>query len=107
MLIGKVSHPNSTIYNNQSASYWAGQESSLFPVCRIAPDCAEDVSAILNILVPHNTPFAVKSGGHMPWAGSANINGSGVTIDLSNINDVSFGASQTMPVDGLVSLGEG
>lgn len=31
--------------------------------------------------------FAIKSGGHTPWAGAASISG-GITIDLAGLNQV-------------------
>lgn len=39
--------------------------------------------------------FAIRGGGHTPWAGSANING-GVTIDMTSIKDVSVNQDQTI-----------
>jgi hypothetical protein len=45
--------------------------------------------------------FAIRSGGHTPWAGAANIHG-GVTIDLSAINQVTVSADQA-----LASIGPG
>jgi FAD/FMN-containing dehydrogenase len=44
---------------------------------------------------------AIRSGGHTPWAGAANING-GVTIDMSAINQVTVSADQM-----LTSIGPG
>ena len=45
--------------------------------------------------------FAIRGGGHTPWAGSANIN-NGVTIDLRAMNTVSVNPSHTF-----VSAGPG
>lgn len=38
--------------------------------------------------------FAIRSGGHTPWAGASNIN-AGVTIDMSSINQVTVSADQS------------
>ena len=53
------------------------------------PTSAQDVSVAVKSLVNTNRVgpcrFAVRSGGHTPWAGSAGIQ-DGVTIDLSRLN---------------------
>jgi FAD/FMN-containing dehydrogenase len=76
----------------------------LQPVCRVTPVNALDVSTILKIIVAENAPFAVKSGGHMQWAGAANIEG-GVTVDLSVLNGVTVGTEGEM--GEVVALGAG
>ena len=57
--------------------------------------------ASIRILVPGQCNFAIRGGGHTPWAGSANIN-NGVTIDLSAMNTVSLNQAKT-----IVSAGPG
>lgn len=42
-----------------------------------------------------STNFAIRGGGHTPWAGSANING-GVTIDMTSIKDVTVNNNKTI-----------
>lgn len=66
----KVSFPGTTIYANESASYWSAQESSLSPLCRVTPTNAEDVSTILRVVVAWNQTFAVKGGGHSKYSTS-------------------------------------
>jgi len=39
--------------------------------------------------------FAIRSGGHTPWSGSANIEG-GVTIDMKFVNQVDVSPDQTV-----------
>jgi FAD/FMN-containing dehydrogenase len=41
-----------------------------------------------------NFSFAIRSGGHTPWAGSANIK-NGVTIDMSALNQVTVAPDQS------------
>ena len=58
------------------------------PRCIVQPHSAKDVSAAVKTLTrlgDKACPFAVRAGGHTPWAGSANIQ-DGVTIDLSAWN---------------------
>ena len=57
------------------------------PACRFAPKCTEDVSRAIAILSESVCKFAVRGGGHMSWAGAANIQ-DGVTIDLGLMKDV-------------------
>lgn len=57
------------------------------------PESADDVSAAVKTLTTAggDSPckFAVRSGGHMTWAGSNNIE-TGVTVDLSNMNSTVY-----------------
>lgn len=79
------------------------------PSCVISPQNSKDVAASIRVLtsktfVHSGQPqcqFAIRGGGHTPWAGSANID-SGVTIDLSAMNTVSINPSHT-----IVSAGPG
>jgi hypothetical protein len=65
------------------------------------------VSTVITILTSAATsdlpacPFAVKSGGHMSFAGANNID-DGVSIDLSKINDTQLSADRK-----IVSIGPG
>lgn len=79
------------------------------PSCIVSPQNSQDVAASIRVLgsrlsaVSHlpRCQFAIRGGGHTPWAGSANIN-SGMTIDLSAMNTVSVNPSRT-----IVSAGPG
>lgn len=71
-----------------TALQWTQQESSITPSCRYAPSNAQDVSRAVAFLAHSNCHFAIRGGGHMSWAGAANIQ-DGVTIDLSAMNSVS------------------
>lgn len=82
-------------YNLSIASYWSAQEQEVSPACVVIPKNAQDVSiavfvlAIASDVLPtdNSCKFAVRSGGHTPFASSANIQ-SGVTIDLQSLNSV-------------------
>ena len=96
-LSGKVSFPASTVYSSSSSSYWSKQEESLTPSCIVSPTSENDVkTAVKTLTLLGKTgllgcKFAIRGGGHTPWAGSANIN-AGVTIDLRAIDKVSVNA---------------
>lgn len=77
----------------------------LTPECIVQPSTAEDVSTAVSALVSNDLKescnFAVRSGGHTPWAGSANIE-KGVTIDLSLLDSVIYNED-----DSTASIGPG
>ncbi|KAK7443481.1 hypothetical protein VKT23_015655 [Stygiomarasmius scandens] len=102
-------------------AYFSAQESDLSPSCRVNPTTAEEVSQILSTTTQLGCKFAVRSGGHMPWGGSANIDEPGVTIDLGFLNTTTLSEDKqvahvgpgsrwgpvydTLSPDGLVVVG--
>jgi hypothetical protein len=75
----------------------------LSPSCIFSPTSTQDVSKAVAILSGLSTigsefnlgcQFAIRSGGHTPWAGAANID-AGVTIDMSAINQVTVAPDQS------------
>lgn len=85
-------------YQTSELSYWSQQERAVDPSCIVSPASTSDVSKTLTVLAGARLfglqcPFAIRSGGHTPWAGAANID-SGVTIDMSAINQVTVAAGQ-------------
>lgn len=108
----KVSYPNSAAYNTSLHTYWSQQEEQVRPHCIIVPTNSQDVSTAVKVLrdltvLGVNTKdqavckFAVRSGGHMAHAGSANI-ADGVTIDLRALNEITLSKNRT-----LVTVGPG
>lgn len=71
-------------YVVRQESYWSNN-AKVNPACIVRPKNAEDVSTTIKTLVSAGEKFAVRSGGHMQYAGSNNIEG-GVTIDLALLN---------------------
>lgn len=75
----------------------------MIPKCVVAPTSPTDVSHavyILSLLAKKTSfrpecQFALKSGGHTPWAGAANQAG-GVTIDLAGLNIVDVSPDKTL-----------
>ncbi|KAH0538197.1 hypothetical protein GP486_008790, partial [Trichoglossum hirsutum] len=59
----------------------------MVPTCRLTPTTPQDVSTAVSILANHHCKFAVRGGGHMAWAGAANID-EGVTIDMGAMSSV-------------------
>lgn len=93
LLQGKVSYPQSSIYEAQNI-YWSQQQTDVRSVCRVAPTAAVDVSATLLTLKFLGCQFAVRSGGHAAFTGASNIE-DGVTIDLVNLNQITLSADKT------------
>lgn len=87
-------HP---IFVESIQSYWAIQERDIVPQCIVRPRTVEEAATAIRILkhdydarirqgdVPSH--FAVRSGGHSPIPGAANING-GIVIDLRLLDEV-------------------
>ncbi len=88
----KVSYPNSARYAELSTSYFSGQENDIIPNCVLTPVSSKDVATAIKILakidaVSIHAQFAIRGGGHTPFAGSANID-RGVTIDLRSLDQI-------------------
>ncbi|KAF7359037.1 Fad binding domain-containing protein [Mycena sanguinolenta] len=101
-LPGRVFFSESAEYQAQQASYYSLEQSDDAPACRVSPDSAVDVSAIVTLATRYDCFFAVRSGGHMISKGYSNIDETGFTIDLQNMNETSLG-------DGgkIISFGSG
>ena len=106
-----MSYPGNVTYETSLLSYWSQQEQEVAPSCIVRPKDSQDVATALRVLsvtVPTGDPsgkrrcqFAIRGGGHTPWAGSANIE-NGITIDLSLMRNISLNPSRTV-----VSVGPG
>ncbi|KAL8718736.1 MAG: hypothetical protein Q9181_008161, partial [Wetmoreana brouardii] len=87
-------HP---VFVESIQSYWAMQERDIVPQCIVRPRTAEEAATAVTILkrdyderTSHSESpllLAVRSGGHSPIPGAANING-GIVIDLRLLNNV-------------------
>ena len=107
-LPGKVFIPEGQEYIDSLHSYFSAQESQIKPACIVRPQTTADVVTVVAYLIRANQlhgigslKFAIRSGGHACFAGSANLT-DGVTIDLRSLNsiEVNQGTSQ-------VSIGTG
>lgn len=76
--------PNSSNYTAEQTAYWS-ETTVLTPNCVFRPANAAAVSAGLKIVSKNNSPFAVRSGGHMPVPGAASTD-DGVLFAMSAIN---------------------
>lgn len=92
----KVVYPTDEPYRSSIASYWAVQIRTVSPTCFVLPSSSRDVAKAVTAL-KRGRPcrFAVRSGGHKPWADAANIE-DGVTIDLSALDKVRLSDDRTV-----------
>ena len=107
-LPGKVFLSESQEYKESLDTYFSAQESQIKPVGIVRPQNTADVVTVMSLLVQANQlhgigslKFAIRSGGHACFAGSANVS-SGITLDLRGLNsiEVNEGSAQ-------VSIGTG
>ncbi|PYI20388.1 FAD-binding domain-containing protein [Aspergillus violaceofuscus CBS 115571] len=90
----RVAFPGSVAYEHSLSSYYS-LNARLHPTCIVQPLSAQDVSVAVRTLATSTAApclFAVRSGGHTPTAGAANIE-PGVTIDLSLMNRTTYDPS--------------
>ncbi|KAI9671566.1 MAG: hypothetical protein M1817_003618 [Caeruleum heppii] len=96
---------NTTSYEDTLSSYWSAQAAAVSPNCIVTPRSSSQVADVLKVLKQvsdgggEKCLFAIKSGGHTPWAGAANIEG-GVTVDLSRLSNVTLNTDRTIAAIG-------
>jgi FAD/FMN-containing dehydrogenase len=95
MNFAQVSWPFNNTYKTSLNSYWSAQEEALTPTCIYSPTNANQVAQAVAALSKGGCQFAVRSGGHTPNAGAANID-TDVTIDLSGLNQISLSSDNTL-----------
>ncbi|KAI9709489.1 MAG: hypothetical protein M1820_003249 [Bogoriella megaspora] len=95
-----------SVFEESMGSYWAKQECEIDAACVVRPRNTEQLSTAISVIErefrrrerlinegTHNKSqnlgiFAIRSGGHSPISGAANIAG-GVLVDLRNFDEVS------------------
>lgn len=85
----QIAFPSDRLYSKELSSFWSLQQSEVHPACVFFPEGSQHISEALKISRNTYCPFAVKSGGHVPFAGASNI-ADGITIDLSRMNEISI-----------------
>ncbi|KAL8735479.1 MAG: hypothetical protein Q9181_002801 [Wetmoreana brouardii] len=97
-----LSFPASSVFQDEQSGaggYWSSNERDVTPACRLTPTTSHQVAVVVAKLARSRCRFAVRGGGHMFWAGAANIE-DGVTIDLSHMNRISVSRDQTLTAVG-------
>ncbi|KAL3474737.1 hypothetical protein BJX99DRAFT_260156 [Aspergillus californicus] len=81
--------PDNKKYTERVSSHWS-LTAQLNPWAIVQPRNTEEVSkAVKAIVAAEDVKFAVRSGGHMQWAGASSIV-EGITIDLGLMNGTSY-----------------
>jgi FAD/FMN-containing dehydrogenase len=101
----KILYPGQCDYETRLESYFDTKQQTITPKCIVQPRTTEDVSLAVKTLsiasVLQGCKFAIRSGGHTPYAGASNIE-DGVTIDLQYVSAVEYDAEAS-----LVKVGPG
>ena len=76
------------------------QADDVSPACIISPSASADVAeavGVINLLSGFKLqcPFAIRGGGHTPWAGASTI-ANGIVIDLTAINQITVSKDNTV-----------
>ncbi|KAL4877055.1 hypothetical protein BJY04DRAFT_230882 [Aspergillus karnatakaensis] len=83
--------PNTQKYDDRIASHWSATP-RLRPWGIVQPRNTEEVArAVRAVVAAKDVKFAVRSGGHMVWAGASEIV-DGITIDLGLMDNTSYNA---------------
>jgi FAD/FMN-containing dehydrogenase len=104
-LKARLLYPGQTAFETRIDSYFDVKQQSITPSCIVQPRNAKEVALAVKTLgltsVAKPCKFAIRSGGHTPYAGASNIE-KGVTIDLQYISAVQYDAKNS-----LVKVGPG
>ncbi|KAL3426022.1 Bifunctional solanapyrone synthase 4 [Phlyctema vagabunda] len=97
---GQVFFPGNSNYTAENEHFWT-PTNYLSPGCVFLPQTTLQLSRAIPILQRHQAKFAVRSGGHMPIPGFANII-DGVLIGLTRLNQLRMSSNKSY-----VSVGPG
>ncbi|KAI0802234.1 putative FAD-binding oxidoreductase [Xylaria sp. FL0064] len=90
--------PGSSNYTQLSEENWSQTVWSK-PSCILKPTTTIDLQQAVSLLVEADVKVAIRSGGHCPSPGAANID-QGVLIDMSGFNNVEYDATNQVAVIG-------
>ncbi|KAF2003796.1 FAD-binding domain-containing protein [Amniculicola lignicola CBS 123094] len=96
----KTFWPGTGSYATESSHIWS-ETCVLSPKCVFLPNNAADISRAIKIISANRSPFAVRSGGHMPVPGAASTD-FGVMIAMSTLKTTEFNADRS-----ILSIGPG
>lgn len=98
----RMLYPGQQVYNERVQSYWS-EVAQLNSTCIIQPHGPNEVAKIVTTLAQANSTypckFAVRSGGHITWAGGSNIE-DGVVVDLGFLNSTVYHAENSTAAVG-------
>ena len=86
---GSVDLQGDLDYASFTGSYWSELQAEVRPQCIFYPSSPPAVSTLVLLSRLTQCPFAVKSGGHAPFAGASSIEG-GITVSLRNLDSIAL-----------------
>ncbi|KAF3761056.1 FAD binding domain-containing protein [Cryphonectria parasitica EP155] len=86
---------NATEYTTLNEDYFSAVE-WLGPACIFTPTSAELVSFGVKTLAASEVTYAIQGGGHMPIAGAANINSSGILLSTTGLDQLSISEDESV-----------
>lgn len=104
-LKNRILFPGQSAFESRIDSYFDIKQQTLTPDCIVQPKDPKEVALTVKILTTASVlrpcKFAIRSGGHTPYAGASNIE-DGVTLDLQYLSAVQYDAK-----NNLVKVGPG
>ncbi|KAI1452358.1 hypothetical protein F4805DRAFT_472461 [Annulohypoxylon moriforme] len=100
-LKGRVVTPDDERYQSEKNFPWS-QLSWLPAACYVQPHTPDEVATALKCIKEAGSPFAIRCGGHNCNTNISSADGSGVVIDLCNINSLSLDKT-----NGIAHVGAG
>ncbi|KAK8078300.1 fad binding domain containing protein [Apiospora saccharicola] len=82
-----ISYHGEAEYETFTTSYWSQNLNDVKPYCVFRPSTPSAVSVLVLVSRLSQCPFAVKSGGHAPFAGASSIEG-GITVSFENLKAI-------------------
>ncbi|KAL5121086.1 hypothetical protein ACEQ8H_000937 [Pleosporales sp. CAS-2024a] len=105
LLGDRIVYPAQTAYETRLKSYFDVKQQTITPNCIVQPRSSMEVALAVKTLVSGSNlrpcKFAIRSGGHTPFAGASNIK-NGVVIDLQHLSGVEYDANNKV-----VNIGPG
>ncbi|KAF7538399.1 hypothetical protein G7054_g2974 [Neopestalotiopsis clavispora] len=90
---------NPTLYEMQADAYWSASAYTE-PSCISTPVSLDELSVVVRSAEFAQCKFAVRSGGHSPFAGFAGIDG-GLLISMSGFTDLSYDENTQIQRSGM------
>ncbi|KAI0867101.1 FAD-binding domain-containing protein [Xylaria cubensis] len=94
---GRVYTAHDAQYQSEVEFNWS-KTAWLQSACIIRPANAVEVAIAMRVIKVSGTRFAIRSGGHNPNARFASVDGSGILLDLKNLDMISLGRDDILRV---------
>lgn len=82
--------PRDALYTPLAHAHWS-QTAWEQPTCIFLPDDVAQLQTAISLIVGHQSPFAIRSGGHLEAVGAASTD-DGVLLDLSRLRRLEYHA---------------